>query len=196
MELKQLIANFTYRIEPKPEGGFIARGSDPGLPVLEAATRQELQEKMQAGINDAISAAFPGLKLPTQNTDLKFAFHMEPKPGGGYIAQSIGPESKPIEGGGEQHLVEKVASALGEYLVPQLPKIFGNLNSKDVNVLFKISSTGPQFKSSRIQKVESLKNASDNSPIQPEPDRSWTILRILGIVLVIASLMYFFLRHG
>jgi hypothetical protein len=198
MELKQLIANFTYRIEPKPEGGFTARSSDPSLPVLQAATRKELQEKMQARISAAVSAAFPGLNLPIEK-NFKFAFHMEPNPGGGYIAQPVGPDSKPIEGAmpeePQQHLAEKVAGALCGYLVPQLPKAFRNLNSKDVKVLFNISSTAAQFKTGWIQKTGRLKNASDKSPIQPEIDGSWTIFRILLIVLVVASLMYFFLRH-
>jgi hypothetical protein len=33
MELKRLISHFTYRIEPKPEGGFIAHASEPGVPT-------------------------------------------------------------------------------------------------------------------------------------------------------------------
>jgi hypothetical protein len=38
-------------------------------------------------------------------------------------------------------------------------------------------------------------NASDASPITPVADKSWTILRILLALLVIAGLMYFFLRR-
>ena len=40
MELKRLITHFTYRIEPKPEGGFIAHATDPTVPPLEAPTRE------------------------------------------------------------------------------------------------------------------------------------------------------------
>ena len=42
MDLKCLITHFTYRIEPKPGGGFIAHATDPAAPPLEAATREEL----------------------------------------------------------------------------------------------------------------------------------------------------------
>ena len=34
MELKRLISHFTYRIEPKPGGGFIAHASDPAVAPL------------------------------------------------------------------------------------------------------------------------------------------------------------------
>jgi hypothetical protein len=43
MELKRLISHFTYRIEPKPGGGFIAHPADPSVAPLEAPTREELQ---------------------------------------------------------------------------------------------------------------------------------------------------------
>jgi len=56
MELKRLITHFTYRIEPKPEGGFVARASDPTLTPLEAPTREELQQKIQANIKPALGA--------------------------------------------------------------------------------------------------------------------------------------------
>ena len=98
MELKRLISHFTYRIEPKPEGGFIAHPSDPTVPPLEASTRKELQQKIQANIGAALAAEFPGLKLPLENNQLKFSFHVEHKPGGGFIFQSTDGTGTPIEG--------------------------------------------------------------------------------------------------
>ena len=202
MELKQLIANFAYRIEPKAEGGFIAHGSDPSLPVLEAATREELTEKIQARINDSMSAAFPGLKLSAATRDFKFALQIEPKAAGGYIAHSIGPDGKPIEGATheevQQRVAEKLVTTLGEYLLPNLPKAFGNLNSKDVKVLFDIKTVKPEFKASVIEGTgifSKSSKASDNSPIQPETSGSWTFFRFLLIASIIACLMYFFFRH-
>ena len=67
MELKRLITHFTYRIEPKPEGGFIAHATDPTVPPLEAPTREELQRKIQANIAAGLASEFPGLKLPLEN---------------------------------------------------------------------------------------------------------------------------------
>src|SRR5205807_427003 len=85
---KRIITKFTYRIEPKPEGGFIAHASDPSLQPLEAPTRLELQQKIQANISAALAAEFPGLKLPTENQELKFNFHIEAKPGGSFTTQA------------------------------------------------------------------------------------------------------------
>src|SRR5262249_58291964 len=82
MELKRLITHFTYRIEPTPEGGFIAHATDPTVPPLEAATREELQRKIQTNIATNLAAEFPGLKLPVENQELKFAFHIEHNPKG------------------------------------------------------------------------------------------------------------------
>src|SRR5438309_7914798 len=79
MELKRLISHFTYRIEPKPGGGFIAHPADPSVAPLEAPTREELQKKIQENILGGLSAQFPGLKLPLENQDLQFAFHIERK---------------------------------------------------------------------------------------------------------------------
>jgi hypothetical protein len=97
MQLKHLIQQFSYRIEPKPEGGFIARATDPTIPPLEAPTREELQEKIQEKLALALSEAFPGLKLPVQNRQLKFEVHIERKPGGGFAVHSAEPGTPVIE---------------------------------------------------------------------------------------------------
>ena len=94
MELKHLATRFTYKIEPKPEGGFIARSTDPTVPPLEAPTREELQHKIQANMVAALSDAFPGLKLPAQNKQVKFEVHIERKPGGGFAVQTDEPGTR------------------------------------------------------------------------------------------------------
>ena len=124
MELKRLISHFTYRIEPKPEGGFIAHASDPAVPPLEAATRLELQQKIQANIAAALAAEFPGLKLPAQAGQVNFAFHVEHKPGGGFSIQSADPNTPPIEGATheaiESPFAEKLINFVGKHFVPEL----------------------------------------------------------------------------
>jgi|HubBroStandDraft_6_1064221.scaffolds.fasta_scaffold00076_26 hypothetical protein len=77
METKRLTTQFSYRIEPKPEGGFIARSTDPAVPSLEAPTREELLQKIEASTGVALAAAFPGLKLPTGSDQLKFDVRTE-----------------------------------------------------------------------------------------------------------------------
>src|SRR3989442_9122256 len=124
MELKRIITKFTYRIEPKPEGGFIAHASDPSLPPLEAPTRLELQQKIQANISAALAAEFPGLKLPAENQELKFNFHIETKPGGGFIIHSHHPKEAAVEGASHQEiknpLPEKPAGPRGQNFMPEI----------------------------------------------------------------------------
>jgi hypothetical protein len=50
---------FSYRIEPKPEGGFVATPSEPGMPTLEGATREEVQQKIETTITDMVTSQMP-----------------------------------------------------------------------------------------------------------------------------------------
>jgi hypothetical protein len=139
MELKRLITHFTYRIEPKPEGGFIARATDPAVPPLEAPTREELQQKIQANIATALAAEFPGLKLPLENRELKYAFHIELKPGGGFAIHSADPDAKPIQGATheeiENHFAEKLLGFVGKHFMPELSQaLAAQGNSGDIKV--------------------------------------------------------------
>jgi len=219
VELKRIITKFTYRIEPKPEGGFIAHASDPSLPPLEAPTRLELQQKIQANISAALAAEFPGLKLPAENQELKFNFHIEAKPGGGFIIHSHDPGAEPIEGATHEEIehpfAEKLAGVLGKYFMPELSQALANQGgSGDVKVFVnrKVSFTtqagSPKLTLGDAQDLQpagsiqpqdansgGLVVPDDNSPIIPETSGSWTIFRFLLTLLVIAALMYFFLHR-
>lgn len=122
MELKQLITHFTYRIEPKPDGGFIAHASDPTVAPLEAPTRLELQQKIQSTIADTLGAQFPALKSAIDGQTTNFAFHIERKPGGGFILHSG--QDEPIEVGThddlEGHVAEKLVNFVGKHFAPEL----------------------------------------------------------------------------
>jgi hypothetical protein len=139
MDLKRLITHFTYRIEPKPGGGFIAHATDPAAPPLEAATRQELQQKIQENITAALAAEFPGLKIPTNNRELKFAFHVERTPDGGFAIHSADSDGKPIEGAThdeiESHFLEKLVGFVGKHFMPELSQaLAAQGNSGDIKI--------------------------------------------------------------
>ncbi len=138
MEFKRFITQFTYRIEPKPEGGFIAHASDPNRPPLEAPTREELQQKVQAIIMAGLAEQFPGLKLPLQGQETKFNFHIESKPGGGFALHSADPGTQPVEGTQEQiesHFAEKLIG-LAEKFSPELKQALASQGvNGDVKVL-------------------------------------------------------------
>jgi predicted RNase H-like HicB family nuclease len=52
-------STFSYRIEPKLEGGFVAKPDEPGLPNIEGATREEVQQKIQSAITEMIGNQVP-----------------------------------------------------------------------------------------------------------------------------------------
>src|SRR5262249_25160813 len=103
----------------------IARLSDPTVPALEASTREELQQKIQANIVSALATEFPGLKLP-QEAKANYVFHVESKPGGGFALHSADPDTKPIEGAShgeiENHFADKLMEFVGNHLTPELAK--------------------------------------------------------------------------
>ena len=219
MDLKRIITQFTYRIEPKPEGGFIAHASDPSLPPLEASTRAELQQKIQANMSAALAAEFPGLKLPLEEKQLKFDFHIEAKPGGGFIVHSNDPNAAPIEGATheeiEHRFAEKVAGVVGKYFLPELSQaLAGKLGSGEVKVFVdrKVSFTASAGShkltigvKQDLQPADSIQpqdgesgavvDPGDDSPIHPAAEHSGTIFRFLLALLAIAALMYFFLHR-
>jgi hypothetical protein len=84
MDLKRLVSQFSYRIEQKPEGGFIAHASGPSIPPLEAPTREELLKVIQQKVVANLSTEFPDLKLALDGTQHQFAFHVERTPAGGF----------------------------------------------------------------------------------------------------------------
>ena len=228
MEIKRTLSKFIYRIEPKPEGGFIARAVDPGQPTLEAPTREELQQKILATIRAGLAQEFPALQLPLENLDsknLKYSFHIEAKPGGGFIADSTDPNQPPIEGDTHediQHrLAEKLAGALGSYVLPELEQAMaGKIVSGDAKVFSgdvkvfvnrkTVFSTNvgthkltlgdaqqsPSEGTSQPQSGTDVIELNNNAPIVPVAGGNWKLFRFLIALLVLAAFAYFFLHRG
>lgn len=151
MEIKQLLSQFVYRIEPKPDGGFIARPSDPSAPALEAPTREELQRKIQANIGTAISAQFPGLKLPIQNQQVNISFHIEHKPDGSFDIHSSDPGAASVLGASgdevESQFAEKLLAMVGKHLAPEFAQGFGaQLGSGNVKIFVNKTTKNVSFK--------------------------------------------------
>jgi len=214
VDLKRLISTFTYRIEPKPQGGFIAHASDPSLPPIEAPTREELQQKIQANISAGLAREFPGLNLPSGNPPSgnkgpKFAFHIEAKPGGGFSLHSHDPNATTIEGASHEEIelpfAEKLAGMVG-YFLPELSQALATAGGAgDVKVFVdrKVSFTANP--GSQKMTLGGMKNSPpsgtlqprsiDNSPLTFEESKSWPIFRFLLALLVFAALVYFFLHR-
>jgi hypothetical protein len=216
VDLKRIITTFTYRIEAKPEGRFIAHSSDPNVPPLEAPTREELQQKIQTTIATAVAEQFPGLTLPAEGQPLKFDFHIEAKPGGGFIIHSHNndPNAASIEGTThadiELPFAEKVAGVLGKYFLPQLSQALAQKGTGDIHVevnkSITITTTPAKTPFATAQDPASIQprnaisgdfslDASSNSPITRETRHTGTILRFLLTLLAVVAVMYFFLHR-
>jgi len=207
MEIKHLVQRFAYRIEPKPEGGFIARSSDPTVAPLEAPTREELQQKIQASLAAAMAEAFPGLRLPLQNHRTRFEVHIDRKPGGGFQIHSEQQGETLVEPATqekvehfaekflsivdknfpqlEQALVAKALSKAGEQLPPKEIPISNGLDGGS-----KFSDSGMLNSS-----TSAIGDFSGNQPITPEAGSSfWKVFRFLLAVLIGVLLYFFFHR--
>jgi len=221
MEIKRLITHFTYRIEQKPGGGFIAHASDPALPPLEAPTRMELQHKIQDNINTALAKEFPGLKLPENK---RISFHLERQADGGFAFHSSDPNAQNTSATHEEvenHFAEKMFSLFGKQIISHLPPEFaaqlppdlaGQIGSGNVKVFVErkvggqtetsvsastlpiSAQTGTPQSDSPISNTNFGVNASDNSPITPGRDNSGAVLRFLIAAVVIIAAMYFYIH--
>jgi len=145
MEIKRLVSKYVYRIETKPEGGFIARPGDPNVPSLEAATREELQQKIQSTILAGLGTDFPGLKLPMHAGEVKFAFHVEKQPDGSFDIHSSDPGSAPLSASNheqvESHFAEKLISFVGKHMLQDVPEALrAQLASGDIKVFINKTS--------------------------------------------------------
>lgn len=145
MEIKRLASKYVYRIEPKPEGGFIARASDPNVPPLEAATRDELQQKIQSTVLAGLGVDFPGLKLPAGTGEMKFSFHVEKQPDGSFDIHSSDPSVAPRNAAShdqvESHFAEKLIEFAGKHMLQNAPEALrAQMASGDIKVFIKKSS--------------------------------------------------------
>jgi hypothetical protein len=211
MDITRTFSKFVYHIEPKPEGGFIARPGDPSMPAIEAATREELQQKIRATISANLASEFPGLKLPLEKCGLNVSFHIEAKPDGGFIGHSSDPNQPPIEGATREevqsHLADRFAGTLGKPAFAELVKaLIKEVRSGDVQVsvnrktAFTTSFGKPTLPQGGMAgqdtNTEGVVDFTGNTPIVPSEGWNWALFRILLALVVIAVFVYFFLhRH-
>src|SRR3954470_18885209 len=134
MEIRRTISRVIYRIEPKPEGGFIARCDDPTVPPLEGASRFELEQQIKDKITSEVESQIPGLKISLEKKVVSF----DNKSDGSSISQAG------VEGGAkeavEQWLTDKAAALVEKKLPPELLEQLKNQNSGDIK--FKVTKFG------------------------------------------------------
>lgn len=76
MEISKTTTKFSYKIEPKADGGFIARPSDPSMEAIEGATKEEVEQKIQDMIKQAVLSRFSNFKFGGVNVNVKTNFNV------------------------------------------------------------------------------------------------------------------------
>ena len=221
MAIQRTISRLLYHIEAKPEGGFIARCGDPTLPALEGATRTEVERKIQASINTQLTTQFPALKPIFENQEIKFAYHIEAKPDGGFVVNSSDPAHQPMEASSREKIESMIASQFLSYVMGKLPpelsqQVTSQLGSGGLSVivnrkvtlttnagtrtLFSDSSSpvkpiageGPQTG----EFPSASPGATGPSPVVPyETNTAGSIFRVLIVLGAVAAFLYFFFHH-
>ena len=201
MEIKHQ-TKIVYRIEPKPEGGFIARATDPGVPPIEAATQEELQRKIQAKISAALGSELAGLKLPFGSKQV--SVQIERKPGTSITFHSTGASAQPAEEVNDaRELVEFIAKdlpELSEVLAERKKEVTINVAPQRLRIVTQaLLPTGAVRADGREAMTNDVAINAEvptlaNAPITPETESSWKILRLLLVLLALAALVYF-LHH-
>jgi hypothetical protein len=202
MEFRHLIRHFTYRIEEKPGGGFIAHASDPTLSPLEAPTRQELQQKIQERISAAMGAEFPGLKL-LDDKKSHFAFHIEANPGGSFSFQSADPDARTIEASTpeeiEPHFKNKLIRLVGQEVLPELSQALAKPGGADVDVSLNTKSGFVLQAGSHRLSFGSGRNLSAGDPITEAPitpeGSGWSFFHVFLVLVIVAALLYYVLHR-
>jgi hypothetical protein len=216
MEIKRTISRIAYRIAEKPEGGFIARCSDLNVPPLEAASRFELEQQIQAKITAEMESQIPGLEISLEKKNISF----DNKSDRGSIPQPG------IEGGAkqavEQWLTDKAVTLVEKNLPPELvdqlknQKLSGNVNIKVTKFggktnfrreyvisngnagqllsrfLGRQKDSGALEPSNPVSASFSGTNLDSTSPITPVSG-SGPFLRFLLAAIVVAGIVFFFL---
>ena len=222
MEIKRLVQQCVYRIEPKPEGGFIARTSDPNVPPLEAATREELQQKIQAKLVAALGETFPGLQLPQHGKQVSVAMHVERNPGGGFTVHSDNPGMPGFNPAAQEkfdHYADELLGFVDKHFPHLSEQIASQVTGREIQVFTSrtVSTSGkqkpvlsPMFlptqpkQSSEVTGQQAPPSTTtigntdlnpallSNTPITPEASKISPIVRFLVTLLIIAAVMYFF----
>lgn len=217
MELKHIVQRCVYRIEPKPEGGFIARASDPSVAPIEGATREEVQQQIQAKLVATLGAAFPNLKLPESGKQVTFSMHVDRKPGGGFSVHTDNPGTPGLNPDAQEkfdHYAEELLGFVDKHFPHLSEQIASQVVGRELPIVVTTrtaQTAGPSLSrmftptqpipagNTQGTGVESATIRSSgldpvlltSAPITPEASKSGSVLRFVLFTLMVAAMMYF-----
>jgi hypothetical protein len=210
MELKHLVQQFVYRIEPKP---------------LEAPTREELQQKIQAKLVAALGETFPGLRLPPAGKQVQVEFHIGRKQGGGFTVRSDEPGT-PAVNQVTHEKIDHYAEELLDFVDKHFPHLSETIEARVTSELQvmanqqtaftrnaggntatsnfpptryptnNVRTNNGTFDPSTIESPALKVTTIANTPITPEASNFGSVLRFVITLLIIAAIMYFYLHRS
>lgn len=191
MDIKNLKTQVTYRIEPKPGGGFIARATDPAVPSLEAPTREELQEKIRTEAFEKLTAEVPALKGLLEH-QLKSGGLLQGKHSSAFIVRTTGNETKVVDTTPEQvNQFAKDLSGLMEKDFPELSQALAAQNDGSAKASTVEATSSDKATS---QTTTPNPNLIPNTPIVPEASSRWPLV-VVALAILGALLYFIFLHH-
>ena len=151
------------------------------------------------------------MSMEIKKTVAHFAYKIEEKPGGGFIAQPLDPANAPIEGATREDVMQKIQARSVAELQRELPELLnaGGLEGKLANLL--VSKAGLKgtvnvsITTTRSDgSTTATSNAVANPSLLPPPttsgpiirsdsgsDRTGTTLRILAALIALGAVVYF-----
>jgi hypothetical protein len=189
--MKPQKTSITYRIERKPEGGFIARSADPSMPAIEAPTREELSQKIQAEVLG--KALPPNLKLPLENgLSVLDVLRTEHKPGRMLVFSSTNGDTGIEQPNQEQ--MEQFAKQFGGIVAKNFPEIEKALAARIGDAA--ASKQAPEaVGNANSPTLSGIATPFSNAPITPESNHSWKVFMVLLGLVAAGAAMYFFFYH-
>jgi len=145
MDIANTVSRIAWRIERKPEGGYIARCSDTSVPPLEGATEAEVKEKVREQITAELAAKFPALKIDISKPLSKFAsfdtkFDLAVSKPGDPSAQTL---EGGVKGAIEHWLTENAVAFVGSQLPPEvIEKLKAQAHEGKVNFTLTTTTRG------------------------------------------------------
>ena len=198
VERKTFTSRVFYRIKPASGGGFIAEAEDGKLPALEAATREELIEKIKSTITPFMPQEFRDMKLPLSGTGgSTTTYEIESKPGGGFTVHSSDPAVKPIETSSfeeaDRQLEQQLAGTLGKDLAHKLTHEFSQSQGLGENAKVTVDERITLINQSDLtsdSKPTLLPGWKRNVPITPENGSNSALLWLFVALIAIGALIY------
>jgi len=212
IDLKNVIARIPYKIEPNPQGGFIARAADPSVPSIEAPTREELTQKIIA----VVRSEFPELHIPFRGKNAQVSVQL--KSGNEEVFLSTDPNEVagseyPIDMKNEA--LEKLLGFASKHLTPELAKQLAEqagTTSFQLTVNNKTAvriNSGPQGLTFGAPKAPAIQSAAtdipkldavgimNGQPITPEPSNFRRTLKLIVWAMILGTFayLYFVSRH-